>query len=160
MASTAESWLLTSKEDGVCETNLGILLITTVSKIFQSSIKHNMKPALEFIDVMCSKLTELSEVPLFWYLYWIQLNNSKISAFQSRAAEIMNQNAGLENFRDLKFEKCLTTESATKETKTFFVGEFLKNLDLEELRKSVISNEENSKAETSVSNPQYSETLR
>lgn len=112
-------------DDPDSRSELAPATIGCFSKMASDAVHNDMTSALEFIRLASEKLTCTYNHPLVSYVFHIHLANSGKPDLREMADEIMEKFPAISEIRDEKFEGCLTKEGMTRESRDWFIRDFL-----------------------------------
>jgi len=121
-------------EDGA---RVGVALLEAWHSLTVSALKLNMTPAIEYMLTLAEMTAKkggngVGSLPA--YVFWLTAHESESTSGSQVASDLLEKVPNIDKLgevdkaRDSKFKRVFIAESMNNETKTFFVGDFIKCL--------------------------------
>ena len=104
---------------------LGKYSIAVLSMILRDISSKNLTPAIKFLDVVMDKCS--LRIPLLPYV--ISLHYQTNEELQDKVEEIFDRYPSIKEFKHLKFEKAIMTDTISEGSKAYFIQDMLRNID-------------------------------
>ena len=123
--ATVLTYLMKEFDQFELRAELGKYSIAVLSMILRDISSKNLTPAIKFLDVVMDKCS--LRIPLVPYI--ISLHYQTNEELQDKVKEIFDRYPSIKEFKHLKFEKAIMTDTISEASKAYFIQDMLRNID-------------------------------
>ena len=123
--ATVLNYLMKEFDQFELRAELGKYSIAVLSMILRDISSKNLTPAIKFLDVVMDKCS--LRIPLLPYV--ISLHYQTNEELQDKVKEIFDRYPSIKEFKHLKFEKAIMTDTISEGSKAYFIQDMLRNID-------------------------------